>query len=561
MKTSFIRVARTAALTAPVALLSHVASAQGVGQLSDRLELDVVTVEGKKQNGTAIDSAAAKAALERIPGAVGLVESDVFLDDFTQSIGDALIYTPGVFADTSATRESRLSIRGSGLSSTFERRGLTVLRDGVPISRASGSTEFQEIDPLTIDYIEVFKGANGLQYGASSLGGAINIVTPTGRTRGDAGTVRLEGGSFDTLRASASLSRAGDKWDFYTGLTGLKSEGFRDHSAVESLYSHSNFGYSFDNGVDTRFYLTALSDNFELSGSLSFDEVLSNPTSLPPATTIGPFFPGGPVTVLDAGPAGDDWDRNLDVYRLANKTVIPLDGFDLELGAWYAYRELDHAITRFAGIIAQEEDEFGASARLDGDTQMAGLNVGWVLGTQISTSENDARTFANNFGERGALTSRNDQSARNIITYGQLDLGVTESVTAIVGFQHIDSMRETENVFQGKDGKVTKSQFSPKFGLLWDVDPDAQVFFNINKSYEPASISDLTAGGVLPFTPLDAQKAWTVELGSRGQKGRFAWDVAVYRSEIENEFVELAYPGTRGDLSDLQCRGYYPSGP
>lgn len=549
MKRHLKMAASLAVLSLPFGIFSQSAGAQGVGQRSDRMEMDAVIVTGTQFSGTAIDSSAAREILERIPGAVGLVESDVFLDDFAQSIGDALTYTPGVFADTSAQRESRLSIRGSGLNSTFERRGLTVLRDGVPISRASGATEFQEVDPLTIDYIEVFKGANGLQYGAASLGGAINIVTPTGRTRDETATLRVEGGSFNTARASASYSGAGDKWDFYAGLTGLKSDGFRDHSDVGSLYNHSNLGYRFDSGIDTRFYLTALRDNFELSGSLTYDEALENGRANPAGLSIGPFFPGGPVTVLDAGPQGDDWDRNLDVYRVANKTLIPFDGFNLEIGAWYAYRDLDHAITRFAGVIAQQEDEFGGSFRLDGQFSLAGFDTGWVVGSQISSSSNDARRYANSFGARGDLTSRNDQTAQNIISYGQFDVSLSQSLTAVAGLQYINSIRETENVFQGEDGKVTKSQLSPKFGLLWDVQDDVQVFFNINKSYEPANMSDLTAGGALPFTPLAAQKAWTAEIGSRGQKGRYSWDVALYRSEIENEFVELAFPGTRGATS------------
>jgi iron complex outermembrane receptor protein len=37
--------------------------------------------------------------------------------------------------------------------------------------------------------------------------------------------------------------------------------------------------------------------------------------------------------VLDPGPVADDWDRNLDVYRIANLTVIDLGGADLELGS------------------------------------------------------------------------------------------------------------------------------------------------------------------------------------------------------------------------------------
>lgn len=100
-----------------------------------------------------------------MPGAIGFVDQAEFADDFAQSIGDALVFTPGVFADTSAQRENRISVRGSGLNSSFERRGIGLYRDGVPISLASGSTDFQEVAPATLQYIEVFKGANGLRYG------------------------------------------------------------------------------------------------------------------------------------------------------------------------------------------------------------------------------------------------------------------------------------------------------------------------------------------------------------------------------------------------------------
>ena len=135
----------------------------------------------------------------------------------------------------------------------------------MPISRVSGSTEFQEVDPLTIDYIEVFKGANGLRYGAASLGRTINIVTPTGRTQDETVTFRAEVGSFGMARTSTSVAHADDEWDFYTGVTGLRSDGYRDHSDVRSAYGHSNIGRTFDNGVETRVYLTVLSDNFEQS--------------------------------------------------------------------------------------------------------------------------------------------------------------------------------------------------------------------------------------------------------------------------------------------------------
>ena len=522
------------------------AFAQGVGQ---KTVLDEITVIGERASLTAPGAASARDILERVPGGVGLVEADVFLDDFAQSIGDTLVFTPGVYADTSAQRETRISIRGSGLNSSFERRGISVRRDGVPISRASGSTEFQEVDPLTIDYIEVFKGANGLRYGAASLGGAINIVTPTGRTREESFTFRAEGGSFATARASASLAHAGDTWDAYGGVTGLRSNGYRDHSGVRSVYGHSNIGRKFDNGVETRVYLTALSDNFQLAGSLALDDALANPTAAGRPVTVGPFFPGGPVTVLDPGPEADDWDRNLDVFRIANKTVVPLGAVTLETGAWYALRDLDHAITRFAGVIVQEEQEVGGFVRFTGDSAFAGRPVGWILGAEIAASDNDARRFENNAGERGALRSRSDQDARNVLAYGQADIALANDVTAIVGLQYINTLRDSDNVFNAVDGDVTESQFNPRFGLLWDVDDTAQLFVNVNRGFEPAGISDLTAGGVLDFTPLKAQEAWTVEAGTRGQRDWIAWDFSVYRSWVENEFIDLAQPSFGGFVS------------
>lgn len=536
MKRILTASASCAAVCAASAFLPQTTLAQGVGQRSDQ---DEIIVLGARTSLTAPGAKAARDVLERVPGGVGLVESDVFLDDFAQSIGDALLFTPGVFADTSAQRETRISIRGSGLNSTFERRGITVRRDGVPISRASGSTEFQEIDPLTIDYIEVFKGANGLEYGAASLGGAINIVTPTGRTREETISLRAEGGSFGTFRTSGSLALAGDKWDLYGGVTALRSDGFRDHSDVRSVYGHSNVGYKFDNGAETRFYFTALSDNFELAGSLSLEDALENPTAAGRPVTIGPFFPGGPVTVLDPGPEADDWDRNLNVVRLANKTVVPFDAFNLEVGAWYAFRDLDHAITRFAGVIVQQENEVGGFARLTGDVDFGGRNIAWLVGAEIAASDNDAQRFENLFGSRGELDTQSDQDARNILVYGQANVSLTDGLTAVIGVQYLNTLRDSDNILNAVDGRLTENQFNPRFGLLWDVAENAQLFMNVNRGFEPAGLSDLTAGGIDPFTPLEAQQAWTAEIGTRGQRGPFAWDLSLYRSWIENEFIDL----------------------
>jgi iron complex outermembrane receptor protein len=83
--------------------------------------------------------------------------------------------------------------------------------------------------------------------------------------------------------------------------------------------------------------------------------------------------------------------------------------------------------------------------------------------------------------------------------------------------------------------------------VLWSPTENAQYFININEGYEPPGISDLTSGGAFPFTELLAQESVTVEIGSRGFYKSLAWDVAAYRSEVENELIDVAAPGFFGN--------------
>jgi len=537
-----LRFGRPLVVATLLAYPTSIVHAQGIGQRQD--EIIVTASVGGTPTSLSVEQARAK--LERIPGAIGVVEDEGFADIFAQSIGDTLELTPGVFADTSAQRESRISIRGSGLNSSFERRGLMILRDGVPISRAAGNTEFQEVDPLTIRYIEVFKGANGLRYGSTQLGGAVNVVSPTGQTARSPISLRAEGGSFDTFRANASLAGKSDNTDYWIGVTGLTSAGYREHSDVRSFYGHGNLGWQIADNIETRFFVTALSDNFELAGSLTLEDALANPRAARRPVAVGPFFPGGPITVLDPGPVADNWDRNLDVIRVSNLTVIDLGDADLEFGTWYSRRSLDHAITRFAGIIVQGEDEVGGSVRLSGNLPLLAPQSSWQVGASYAFGSNDAQTFANESGERGALTSRSDQDSAMLMAYGQLDLGLTDNLTLIGGGQYARATRDVKATFNNVTGRGEYEQFNPRLGVLFDVDEDIQIFGNINRSFEPPSLSDLTAGGAFPFAPLDSQRATVFEIGTRGQSGVFSWDISAYRAELENEFLDFAVPGAQG---------------
>src|SRR3546814_3901249 len=130
-----------------------------------------------------------------------IVGYEDYADKSIVSLRDTLAFSPGVYLQPRFGQEVRISIRGSGLSRGYHMRGLTLLQDGVPINLADDNGDFQELETIFFDHLEVYRGANALRSGPGTLGGAITGVTPTRRTARGA-YPRADGGSFESLRKS-----------------------------------------------------------------------------------------------------------------------------------------------------------------------------------------------------------------------------------------------------------------------------------------------------------------------------------------------------------------------
>ena len=95
--------------------------------------------------------------VRQIPGAVSVVAAKDYQQTYALNLKDVLKETPGIFVQPRFGEEVRLSIRGSGLSRGFHLRGITLLQDGIPFNLSDGSGDFQEIDPLLLQHVEVYR--------------------------------------------------------------------------------------------------------------------------------------------------------------------------------------------------------------------------------------------------------------------------------------------------------------------------------------------------------------------------------------------------------------------
>jgi iron complex outermembrane receptor protein len=468
---------------------------------------------------TVPDAAEARQRIEKTPGGVALVPAEDVRDGRANTVKDILDYVPGVFAQSKYGQEdSRLAIRGSGLSRNVHLRGTRILRDGIPVTDADGAGDTMEIDPLAVDYTEIYKGANALQYGASLLGGAVNFVSPTGRSQ-PGFLLRQELGSFGALRSQFGAGGVHGDYDYHVTPTYSHSNGFRDHTGQYYRRLNGNFGYRFGGGAETRFFLFAADIDQKTPSALTKAQALSNPKQ-----TAASSFRG-------------NTKRNIDAVRGANKTTFLTDTGEITVGAFLASRKLFHPLYGgFNAVIDNDEINGGGFARWTDEQRIGGHRNETTLGVNYFAGQMDARQFANIGGRRGNLISDSDQISRSWEIYGENAFYILPEVAVIAGLQGSLAYREYEDHFLGNGDQSFRRHFdsiNPKLGIRWDVTPQHQLFANLNWSSEPPPFFEL--GTTTVQLDLKAQESKTLEFGARGRSGDLAWDAALYRAWLDNE--------------------------
>ncbi|WP_448664592.1 TonB-dependent receptor family protein [Sphingomonas sp. CJ20] len=452
-------------------------------------------------------------AIQRVsetPGGANVVSAEDYQDKVAVSLRDALAFSPGVYAQPRFGQEVRISIRGSGISRGYHMRGLTLLQDGVPINLADDNGDFQELDPAVLQHIEVFRGANALRFGASTLGGAINGVTPTGRSANGV-RLRVDGGSFNTIRALASMGYADQRGDVFLSVAGDRSDSDRDHGKRRAIRFNGNAGIRLTDSIETRFYASVQSLEQELAGALTYAVATTKPKT-------GNYI--------------NNQQRNIDSFRLQNKTSFELGAGTLDVGAFLNAKKLYHPIYQ---AVDQKSLDWGTYARLDQDFGIVGVTAG----ATARFGSVDSKRYVNVNGDRGAPTFRADQTARTFDAYAEGRVRPTEGLTLIAGAIYTAGLRKQDQHYPSVvSGRETFDQLSPKLGVLYEPAKNLQFYANVSRSHELPGFIELAQ--ISNFVQLDAQRAWTAEIGTRGRLGPVKFDISAYRADLDGELLQYS---------------------
>ena len=380
-------------------------STAGFAQNEGANSFNSVVITGKSDSLTQSSIESAKDNVKTIPGGASIVDLNQVREGRQSTWSDSLGLAPGVFIqDRFGSEEARISIRGSALSRTFHSFGTKVMQDGVPVNYADGFFDMQTVDPNASRYVEVLRGPNATTYGATTLGGAINFVAPTGYTSAGS-AVRAEAGGFGynkVFGSTAGVGKAdaasGNVWDYYVAGSQTKQDGFRDHAEMENQKTLGNFGVKVSKDIESRFYVAAVRSRTQLPGYLTKAE-LENDLSIASSQKVGSVYPYREEA---------NRRRDVDAQRVANKTTVRDGNTIYEFAAYAMNYSLWHPID---SIIEQNAKSMGGhikATRLLGQHQISVAylpSVGSTKGTSKPSNNQGAAT--------GPATSNYDQQSKN----------------------------------------------------------------------------------------------------------------------------------------------------
>lgn len=519
-------------------LATLIAVASGMGFCTaawgaDELPLVEVTAQAQAEQ--------SKQALEReralTPGGVSVVDSEEAYQRNTYNLADMLRYVPGVWAVSSSGSDATfLSVRGSNLDAVdYDNNGVKLMQDGLPVTAADGNNHNRFVDPLSTRNAVVARGANALTYGASTLGGAIDFITPTAYDVAPL-EVFLNTGSHGQLQGHISAGTVAGNFDGLLTLEAKERDGYREHNEQEKRAAYANAGWRFSDAVDTRFYFNYIKNDEELPGPLTRAQWQADPDQAEAAAVAG------------------DYQWNVETWRAANKTTWKIDeDSSFSLGVSYEQQALYHPIVQnpfFSLLIDTEQNTAGASLRYKRRVDQHD----WLLGVNYAQTTVEGGNYGNNAGLPTTLNTLVDNHADSLELFMMDRWQFAPQWTAVYGAQGIISSREIRNttVATGvlRNPQDDYNSVNPRAGLMYQLTPALELFGNISRLYEAPTTYQLDDEVSGSNATLDAMNGTVFEVGTRSTQplgeNQWHWEVALYYAALRDEILSMDSPTAPG---------------
>lgn len=496
------------------------------------------------------------AGIRKTPGSIYTTSGASLHGRTVNNLGDALRYVPGVMADSNAGGDNlTLSVRGSNLNSlAYDNAGVALFQDGLPVSAADGNNHNRMLDPNVASSIVVASGANALTYGASTLGGAIDVISRTA-LNSDPRVVSLTGGSHGNGEATLTAGGVAGDYDGMFTVDAKHYDGYRRQSQQNRDSVYANGGWQATENLELRAYATYINNRQQLAGALTREQFHAYPWQANPAYAMG------------------NHQVNVTTARLALKGIWNLtDNSSLEFGVSNEAQRLYHPIVDIyvpsgpapdAPLIDVFSLLINTTQRTTGGMLRYHLNAGnhdFVFGTNLVETTNRGGNYANLVGTRGKLQALVNKHTTGANLFALDRWQFAPAWTLVYGVQGTSTRlvdRQIDNFDAGnrtpRDQSNRFRALNPRIGLIRQLTPQTEIYASVSQLYQSPNTFDLDNArmDIGPTASLKATRGESYELGVRGASAKAAttrwhWNLSGYVEHLRNEVFSVDNPNAPG---------------
>jgi iron complex outermembrane receptor protein len=384
----------------------------------------------------------------------------------------------------------RITSRGFGAQTAFGTRNVKILIDGIPATQPDGTGDSEVIDLGDVSRIEVLNGPFSVLYG-NAAGGVIQVFSKDGPA-----TPTLSGGllagSYGTWRASASYGGnqkfgTDGSFNYMMNASDFYSGGYRDHSAARRQQFYGKYRVMVD--ADTSY--TLLVDG------------LNEPNSQDPGGLTAAQYHENP---RQAGIGADRFDTRKTLRHFQFGFIVR-HRFNANNSMQILVYDVDHSVLQYlpftgsfaasgGGVVDLERKSGGVGGRFTHKDEIAGIPVTAVMGVDFGYEDQHRKGYVNDYGTIGALRRNEQDTARNIAEYAQIDADLTPKLIFDAGLRHSQDQFSVQDLYVTRaltndTGSVTYGHTSLVAGVTYHMTPTTNLFADYGEGFETPTLDQL----------------------------------------------------------------------
>lgn len=475
-------------------------------------------------------------ARSKIPGTVDVINQKQLEIMQPLSLQDALKTVPGV--NIRGDEGGLGSIPNIGIRGLNPNRSQKVLllEDGAPIHPSLFISNASYYSPPVdrMSGIEVLKGASGLQYGPSNIGGVVNYLT---KTPEQGFKLSAKAGNYGYQLAQIEAGGKSDSNGAIAGVNIIKSEsnGYQGNG-----YKMNDILFKGGVSINPDQWLSLKYTHYDNNINTSYVGLRPNQYSSKLTSNPAPndYF----VTQRNAVDINHSWEisPHTKLNTLLYWSKLDRDYWRQSISARNADKTVFKACDGNTNCMFGRNREFqmlGMDSRISHEYSALGIQNAFEFGVRLHTeSQINQMVASTSYAKSGRVVGHEENKANSTAVFAQNRFLVTRDFALIPGLR-IESYQQTRNnILTEKSGSAKNLETIPQVGATWQVIPELQIYSSVYKGFAPAQLATaINEKGV--DQQLDPERSTNIEFGLRGKNSGFTYDAALFSMNFSNQIV------------------------